>query len=98
MEMDLREGEAMATFKHPSNGYEESVSILAPLWALLFGPLYFAVKGAWGAAVIETILLVIAFSTAIFAVFLVPVVWVIFAIAALGIVNRTYLRKGWVKV
>jgi hypothetical protein len=65
------------------------------LWALLFGPIYFAVRGAWGAAVIQGIAIILAFSTGPFVLFLLPPVWLAGAIVANGVLRRRYLRMGW---
>lgn len=73
-------------FKNPANGYEETVS--RPfLWALLFGPIYFAVKGVWLHAVIA---LVLAFT--------IFVSWLIYPFFARTVIRTHYLRQGWQEV
>jgi Flp pilus assembly protein TadB len=42
-------------FRNPANGYEEDVT-LAWLWCLLFGCLYFAIKGVWAHALISAVI------------------------------------------
>jgi hypothetical protein len=74
-------------FRNPMNGYEESVG-LSWLWCLLFGFLYFAVKGVWTHAVVSFAL---AFLTA-------GLSWFIYPFFAKGIVEKSYLQKGWVRV
>jgi hypothetical protein len=74
-------------FRSPSNGYEEEVGP-AWLWCLLFGFIYFAVKGVWSHAVVSFVL---AFIT-------VGVSWLIYPFFARKIVETDYLRRGWVPV
>lgn len=77
----------MMTFKNPKNGYRESSS--APfLWALLFGSLYFAVKGAWGHALVSAVL----------AILTAGISWLIYPFLASAVVQASYLRRGWVQV
>ncbi len=69
------------------NGYEEQIRF-AWLWSLLFGFLYFAVKGAWGYCLLT---LVLAVCTAGLSWFVVP-------FFAHRMMERHYLRGGWVPV
>jgi hypothetical protein len=72
-------------FRNPSNGYIEHVSVPF-LWTMLFGPLYFAVRGVWGHAIISFFL----------AVLTVGLSWLFYPFAARSIMETSYLRKGWV--
>ena len=74
-------------FQNPSNGYEEKVSYVG-LFCLLFGFLYFVVKGIWTHALLG---LVLAGMTC-------GISWLIYPFFARGIVERYYLRRGWVPV
>jgi hypothetical protein len=77
--------DAMTYFQNPSNGYIEEVS--QPfLWTLLFGPLYFAVRGVWTHAAA-------AFFLAIVTAF---ISWLIYPFFARQILETNYLRKGWI--
>jgi hypothetical protein len=71
-------------FKHPANGYVEEVS-LAPLWCLLFGFIYFAVKGVWTHAVAGLALSIFTFGIS----------WLIYPFFANQIMRAHYLRRGW---
>ena len=74
-------------FKNPVNNYEETVS--APwVWCILFGPLYFAVEGAWAHF----------FVSIIFAIFTAGLSWLIYPFFAYDIVKESYLRKGWIQI
>jgi hypothetical protein len=74
-------------FQNPNNGYVETVS--APgLWCLLFGPFYFASKGAWSHALIS----------AVIAVFTCGLSWLIYPFFAGKAIERQYLRSGWTKL
>lgn len=75
-------------YRNPQNGYTESVSNWAFLWTLLFGSLYFAVKGAWAHV----------FVSAILAILTVGISWLIYPFFATAIVQSSYLKKGWVEV
>lgn len=77
-------------------GYTEQVTgVLSWLWALLFGPLYFLVKGAWGHAVVYFI---IASTVLAIAPPLIVFLWFGYAFATYGIIQKQDFRKGWVKV
>ncbi len=69
------------------NGYVEEAANCW-LWCLLFGPLYFAVKGIWTHAVISFFL---ATMTAGFS-------WIIYPFFATEVVRAGYLKKGWIEV
>lgn len=73
-------------FRNPHNGYEEELSNVTWLWVLLFGTLYFAVKGVWTHAAVS---LVLAFLTW-------GVSWLIYPFFAYDIMERHYRRNGWV--
>ena len=75
-------------FKNPSNGYVEEVSAVAWLWVLLFGTIYFAVKGVWTHALVSLIL----------AVLTAGISWLVYPFFASGMMRRHYLKKGWVEV
>ncbi|MFO0271347.1 MAG: DUF2628 domain-containing protein [Gemmatimonadota bacterium] len=86
----------MRVYEHPLNGYREEVTRWAMLWALLFGPLYFIAKGAYGLAfLIFLIAIVIAVPTAGVGPFIVHVI-VVFATPSL--LDRSYMRRGWRRV
>jgi hypothetical protein len=74
-------------FENPLNGYREiggtGYSWLA---CLLFGPIYFAVKGAWRHAIVSGILGVCTLGLS----------WLVYPFFARDIVNRSYLQRGWV--
>jgi hypothetical protein len=74
-------------FRDPQTGYEESIEN-AGLWCLLFGSIYFAVKGVWSHAVIS---LVLAFSTFTLS-------WFVYPFFARGILERHFQRRGWIAV
>ena len=75
------------TFKNPANGYVEESSSIG-LWALIFGSFYFAVKGAWGQAVLSAVLALCTFGLS----------WLIYPFFASGIIRKHYLRKGWIEL
>jgi hypothetical protein len=73
-------------FKNPSNGYVEESS--TPwLWALLFGPIYFAIKGAWAHVLISLVLVFLTYGVSIF----------IYPFFAKSIIRSQYLRRGWIE-
>ena len=75
-------------FKNPSNDYIEEASSLAWLWALLFGPLYFAIKGVWPHALGSLVLAIVTFGISHF----------IYFFFANSIMRESYLKKGWIKI
>ena len=74
-------------FKNPSNGYIEEVSSGVWLWVLLFGTIYFVVKGVWTHALVSLI----------FGLLTVGISWLIYPFFASGM-RRYYLKKGWIEV
>ncbi len=85
-------------FRHPWNGYVESVGPLAILWAFLFGPIYFAVRRVWLHAAILLAIDVALWSTFwIFALPFVALAHGIYALLAPGIVKRDLLRRGYAR-
>jgi ribosomal protein S27E len=75
-------------FKNPANGYTEEVARDAWAYVLLFGCLYFAVKGVWTHAVAGFVL---AFLTC-------GMSWLVYPFFANKIMKNHYLRKGWIQV
>ena len=76
-----------ARFRNPVNGYEESVGHPG-LWCLLFGSVYFAVKGIWTHAIAS---LVLACLTAMIS-------WLVYPFFARSIVEKHYRRIGSIPV
>jgi hypothetical protein len=74
-------------FRNLANGYEEEIG--TPwLWCLLFGCIYFAVRGMWTHAV----------GAALLAIFTAGFSWLIYPFFARQIVETHYLRRGWLAV
>jgi hypothetical protein len=74
-------------FENPVNGYVEEVRY-APLWCLLFGCIYFAVKGVWTHAIAA---LLLALVTA-------GISWLVYPFFATEIMRTHYLRRGWIEL
>jgi hypothetical protein len=74
-------------FENPANGYVEEVTN-APLWCLLFGCIYFAVKGVWTHAVAALLLALVTFCIS----------WLVYPFFATQIMRTHYLRRGWVEI
>jgi len=72
-------------FENTQNGYRETASGFAWLWCLLFGFLYFAVKGIWTHAVASFVLALLTWGVS----------WLIYPFFANGIVRTSYLKRGW---
>ena len=76
-------------FENPTNGYHELATDSASwLWCLLFGPIYFAVKGIWTHAVVSFILALCTFGVSHF----------LYPFFVYTIVEGHYRRKGWLEV
>ena len=76
-------------FRNPSNNYvESSGSAFTWLWCLLFGPLYFLVKGNIFHAILSFVL----------ALFTLGISHLLYPFFVYGINRRRYLRDGWVPV
>jgi hypothetical protein len=73
-------------FQNPSNGYiVKGNGKFAILWAVLFGPFYFAYKGLWLHALLSAVaaVLTMGFGALIYGFF------------GPGLVNRHYQHRGW---
>jgi len=74
-------------FKNPQNGYTEGIAN-AWVWALLFGCLYFAIKGVWTHAIVGLILAIMTMGLS----------WLIYPFFTDSIMRKHYLRSGWVEL
>ena len=75
------------SFRNPTNGYTEKVG--TPwLWCLLFGCIYFAVKGIWTHAIAAFLLALLSGGLS----------WLVYPFFARGIVEKHYFRTGWIPV
>ena len=79
-------------FKNPSDESVETIPATARLWALLFGPIYFAAKGLWVLAVVETVLCIVMLADPK----LIAIIWIAFALSADTALAKRYRRRGWV--
>jgi cytochrome b len=77
----------MMSFRNPSNDYVEEVSAPA-FFTLLFGCIYFAVRGVWTHAIAAFLLAIVTFGFS----------WLIYPFFAGQIMRTHYLRKGWEQV
>lgn len=75
-------------FKNPLNNFVEEISEFTWLWTLLFGSIYFAVKGVWSHALISFILAGITFGVS----------WLIYPFFAKSIVEKKFRQNGWVQI
>lgn len=86
-------------FENPANGYQESVNFAtSALGAALFGPVYFALKGAWSWAIVEFI-----WSFALIAMWppltlIVIPIQLLVGLLAPGILAKRYLQRGWKEI
>ena len=121
--------EAVAVFRNPMNGYSEEVTTGSTwLWALLFGPFFYAAKGVWPHFVLAwlvwpwgPIAVLGAVAWAITQAFGIPtpapkkgipspdgagvvglwfmaIVAGLYASRAAAIVEKSYARRGWLRV
>jgi hypothetical protein len=76
-------------FRHPWNGYvEKATTSYTWLWALLFGPFYFAHKGAWRVFVIAMFLDTITAG----------LLWLVYPFFAKRLIIKNYRQSGWVEL
>lgn len=74
-------------FQHPTNGHVESLHFCT-LWAFLFGPFYFAYKGAWMPALIWFV----------GALFTAGLFWLFAWLFAEPVLRRYFLYAGWTEL
>ena len=84
-------------FRNPENDYVETGTTgMSWLWAFLWPPLYYAVKGVWTHAIASFLLAwvvgALTFGIATF------VIGMVYAIMNRNIVRNHYLGKGWSEV
>jgi hypothetical protein len=86
-------------FKNPVNGHIEEVTAWPHLWALLFGMVYFLVRGLWPHVIIQlaVILIFIGGMGDPGLLFVIPM-WIGYAIAAPTLIAAKYKRTGWIEV
>lgn len=79
----------MATyFKNPANQYVvKATGNFWLLWALLFGPFYFAYKGLWGHTFFGILAAIATFGLS----------WLVYPFFAGTLVRRRYLEMGWLE-
>lgn len=86
-------------FENPQNGYRETVSDMAWLWTLLFGGIYLAICGLWGHFFIMVgILILTGLLFPPLYMFVVPGLWIGYAIGVGSILTSRYQRLGWHEV
>ena len=72
-------------FQHPDSDYiEKSASFFSWLWVLLFGPLYWVIRGVWRHAVAHLIL----------AILTAGIVHFLYPFFTYSILRKHYLRQG----
>jgi hypothetical protein len=103
---------AQNSFMNPANGYVVNIPKLAALWALLFGPFYFAFHGQWRHVLIMVVLAIAPFivfnpgrtiiglsmDLVAIALFLICFVTniIFYPVSAKRILREKYLKSGWV--
>lgn len=76
-------------YENPQNGHKEGFNTIgAFFYALLFAPIYFIYKGAWGAGIFAFVLAVMTAGLS----------HLIMPFFAKGILHNAYMRKGWKQV
>ncbi|CAE6816018.1 hypothetical protein R69927_00429 [Paraburkholderia domus] len=87
------------TFENPLNGHKQTVGIVNMLLAILFGPIYFAIAGAWAWALVEFLLAALLYASlgAPATLLVVPMQFVI-GLGAGAILAKKYLARGWREV
>ena len=76
-------------FKNKTNGYIENVSTpFSWLWVLLFGPIYWVVKGVWRHAILHFFLFLISLG----------ILHLIYPFFTYSILRKHYLKNGWIEV
>lgn len=82
----------MLTYKNPTNGHKETVAEISKLWALLFGPAYFAFRGAWRWAIITFIISYVTINVSIVIYLL---ACLIIGLCATKILENHFNTAGW---
>jgi hypothetical protein len=86
-------------FRNPTNDYVETGGTpLDCVGALLFGPIYYMIRGCWSQVGLHVLLFCffVAMGPRYFVLF--PICWLAQAINAPNEVNKRYRRMGWIEV
>jgi hypothetical protein len=86
-------------FENPANGFRQEVGASATLGAVVLGPIYFALVGAWGWALAEFLIscsLILGLGA--FGVLPAILFQLCVALLAQKIAVESYLKKGWREV
>lgn len=75
-------------FRNPMNGHTEEVPRNVWVYVLLFGGIYFAIKGVWTHAVASFVAAFFTFGAS----------WLVYPIFAKKVMLTHYLRNGWIQV
>jgi hypothetical protein len=76
-------------FKNPSNGYvEQATGKFSVLWAIVFGPLYFARKRMWFHTMMSAAVTLATVGLGL----------LVYGFFAPDLVKKDYLRRGWIEV
>lgn len=74
-------------YRHPGNSYEEQIYTgFSWLWVILFGPLYWIVRGVWTHALASFILAVCTAGLS----------WLVYPFFTYSILRHHYNKMGWV--
>lgn len=89
----------MTTFENPANRYREEVTAAAILWSLLFGWIYFAVRGLWAHVVIQfAVTIGLGLLTGGSGALIGVPLWLGYAFASPALLRTKYRRAGWRQV
>lgn len=84
------------TFVNPANGHREDVGDWAVPLTAVFGPLYLAYRGLWGATAVYVIVAAVLAAALGSAVLVAaPVLSVAFSVAVRSLIRTHYQRSGW---
>ncbi|WP_138110425.1 DUF2628 domain-containing protein [Burkholderia humptydooensis] len=86
-------------FENPSNGYREVINpMTSGLCAIIFGPLYFAIKGVWGLAITEFLISVALIAMHPALILVAFLIQAIIGSLASDMIAKRYLQRGWKEI
>ncbi len=84
-------------FKNPQNGYVETATTgISWLWAFLWAPIYYAVKGIWTHAIVSFLLAWVLGGVTFGLAAL--IIGIVYACMNKSIVRSHYLKRGWIEL
>lgn len=96
--LEVQMQENTGKFVNPANGRVEEIPGMVFIGSLMFGPLFYLLRGIWPHGVGFLLLTAILFYIGGGAILVLAIVWLLYAISAREIIRNDMMRRGWIEV